>query len=74
MSHKRERAAIGIAMLQAATNLLEQVSVEVKGDLMDPMRRDERAVLRTLERMRQKLLLVYDAEARKRGSQADIPE
>lgn len=57
----KERALVGVAMVQSAINLMEQINVEVGGDLMDKMLRDERVVMRTLVKMQQKLALIYDS-------------
>lgn len=62
MSEARERAYTGMAMVQTAINLMEQINTEVGGKVMDDAKvlRDERVVLRSLERMREKFLSVYE--------------
>ena len=56
----RCRAAIGL--LEAARELVEKASTEAGGALWTNNLRDARAVVRTIERMQQRLVLKHDAE------------
>lgn len=60
-AYERDRAHTCVVLCQTAINLMEQIGTEA-GGVMEKANahRDHRAMLKTLERMQQKFLRVYE--------------